>query len=567
MFKGHKKWIIPNRFFNICLILIFLLVSCGNSSEQNSLQLFTNGTIYIDDTKKVENLLVENGSVKAINVSAKQLENASIVDLNGSTAYPGFIDSHAHLMESGYFIYVGANLFGCNSSDAIAKVLADKVKSVPENGTILGAGFSLKNYDNWSMEDLAKIDAVTGNRPAFLGDMLGHNAIVNSAAINLTGLTTTSRVPAGGKMGIEDGRLTGMLRESAMTLPADKIFAKFDSRDIKEGTLLLLKRWASFGYTGAVDLMGGTGVRFMRPELFSEMEREGTLPLRINYCYTIFNLSDVDEAAIFSGNDTDMVRFLGCKIFVDGAFAAGQAWTSWENLQGNHGLQEIYTDDAGGQEKNLTRIVERVEEYGMNMHYHVQGDMAIRAVLDALDKVKAKRGNLRGIHTLIHLAFPDRELMERIKEFNGSVVATVQPAFWTVENDTAYYYGSHTDQAYPIKQLIDTGISVGMSTDFSVSPLEYSPATIVTGIAVTGAGNTEVHLPLSVKEVVHSFTVGSTATTSRNDTGVLHPGYKADLVVYDRDLYSMHADKFSKESPRVLATYIGGKQIYKAQEA
>ena len=76
--------------------------------------------------------------------------------------------------------------------------------------------------------------------------------------------------------------------------------------------------------------------------------------MRINYCYTIFNLSDVDDAAKYRGNDTDMVRFLGCKIFVDGAFAGGQAWTSWQNLQGNHGLQEIYTNDAGGPEKNLT---------------------------------------------------------------------------------------------------------------------------------------------------------------------------------------------------------------------
>jgi predicted amidohydrolase YtcJ len=548
----------------IILVLLFLWPFLGNAAEHDSVQLFTNGSIYIDKEKKVNNLLVVDGLVKAINVSVEQHKDASIIDLDGSAAYPGFIDSHVHLMETGYFFYVGANLIGCNDSNSMAKVLEDKVKSMPKNGTILGAGFSLRDYDNWSLEDLAEIDNVTGKRPAFFGDKLGHNAVINTAAMNLIGLTPATIVPIGGKMGVEDGKLTGMLRESAMTLPWNKMFAMFDGEDIKTGTLLLLKQWAFLGYTGAVDLMGATGVRFMRPELFYEMEKEGTLPLRVNYCYTIFNLSDVDDAAKYRGNDTDMVRFLGCKIFVDGAFAGGQAWTSWQNLQGGHGIPEIYTDDTSGPEKNLTRIVEKVEEYGMNMHYHVQGDLAIEAVLDALDNVKAEKGKLAGVHTLIHMAFPNDKQIERIKKFDGHVVTTVQPAFWSVENDTVYYYGEHNAQAYPIKKLIDSKIPVGISTDFSVSPPEYSPATMVISVAVTGGGDPETHLPLNVSEVVHGLTVGSTATTSRNDTGVLYPGYKADIVVYDQDLYSVPLDKFSKDNPKVLATYIAGRLMYQA---
>jgi len=137
--------------------------------------------------------------------------------------------------------------------------------------------------------------------------------------------------------------------------------------------------------------MGGPGARYDYPELFFELEKEGKLPLRVNYCYTIFNLSDVDQAAKYREHSTDLVRFLGCKIFVDGAFAGGQAWTSWKNKQEGYGLQEIYTDDIGGPELNLNRIIEKVEEYGMNMHYHTQGDRAIQAVLDALDKVNADK--------------------------------------------------------------------------------------------------------------------------------------------------------------------------------
>ena len=95
-------------FLSIILVLLFLWPFLGNAAEHDSVQLFTNGSIYIDEEKKVDNLLVVNGVVKAINVSAEQHKDASIIDLNGSAAYPGFIDSHVHLMETGYFFYVGS---------------------------------------------------------------------------------------------------------------------------------------------------------------------------------------------------------------------------------------------------------------------------------------------------------------------------------------------------------------------------------------------------------------------------------------------------------------------------
>ena len=554
-----------------------LLVSCATESRDTApagtkgqvkaasrgALLFTNGTIYVDAERKAKNLLVKDGVVAGLNVDPAKHTDAKVVDLKGAVAYPGFIDSHVHLMEAGYFLDVGLNLLGCASADDIAKKLAEKGKQA-KGRVLLGVGFSLRDYDKWSLADLAKVDRATGDRPAFLVDQLGHNAILNSAAIKLTGVTPATPVPLGGKMGIANGKLTGMFRESGMTVPANKILGMADNKDVKTGTLKLARHWASLGYTGIVDLMGGPGFRLMRPELFKELEKEGTLPLRINYCYTIFNLNDVDDAAKYRAKDTDQVRFLGCKIFVDGAYAGGQAWTSWVNRQGNHGLQEIYTNDVGGPQSNLNRIVAKVEAYGMNMHYHTQGDSAIGAVLDALDKVLAKKGKLRGIHTLIHLAFPTDKQIARIAKFNGHVVTTVQPAFWPVESDTVHYYGNRAKRVYPIRKLLDAGLSVGISTDFSVSPPQYAPPTVIMRVAATGGGHPKDHQPVSVKEVVHGLTVGSARTTARSDIGRLDVGYKADIVVYDRDLYSLAPEKFTKDTPKVLSTWVGGRKVHDA---
>jgi len=449
-----KKGLILVAIMGIICIGVLFVASQKQMVPDEDLTLFTNGTIYLDSYHKASNLLVKDGKIIALNVDRSLYPNAKIVDLAGAYAYPGFSDSHVHLMETGYVLKAGVNLIGCNNSDQIAEKLAEKAKTVPEGELILGVGFSLRNYDDWTLEDLAKIDNATGNRPTFLGDKLGHNAIINSVTIRLANLTPETEVPLGGKMGIENGQLTGMLRESALIVPWNKISEMFKPSDIKSGTSSMLNLWASMGYTSVVDLMGGPGARFMQPEIFQELEKEGNLPVRVNYCYTIFSLNDVDEAAKYMGNDTDRVRFVGAKIFVDGAYAGGQAWTSWTNEQEGHGLQEIYTNDSGGPELNLNRIVARAEEYGMNVHYHTQGDRAIDAVLDALDKVREEKGEIRANHTLIHLAFLNDEQIERIKSYNGHVVVTTQPGFWNVQSDSTYYYGERAAQAYPVKKMM-----------------------------------------------------------------------------------------------------------------
>jgi predicted amidohydrolase YtcJ len=458
-----------------------------SSIESDSVIIFTNGVIYINADKKVENLLVVKGSVADYNVNLSNYPGAKIIDLKGAVAYPGFNDSHVHLMETSPFIVLGIDMKNCLTSSDIINSLASNVSKIKDGELMIGVGFSLENYDNWSVDDLRKIDSITGNRLVFLGDKLGHNVIVNSATMNYCNVTSQSEVPMGGILGGKNtGKLTGMFRESAMTLVGNKIFQLINKDLIKNTSLQMFKTWASFGYTGIVDLMGAAAGRILHPEIAMELENEGKLPIRIHYCYTIFDLNEIDSAVKYKDINSDMVRFVGCKLFVDGAYAAGQAWTSWVNMKGNNGLYYVFPTDSFGIKYNLNRIVEKLEEKGLNCHYHIQGDQGIENLLNALDNVVAKKGRLDCKHTIIHSAFITKLQMQRIVNFKGAVVMTTQPGFWEVEDNLEYYYGEHFYTAYPVKDIIDEGITVGMSTDFTVSPISYCPASKVIGVAVTG---------------------------------------------------------------------------------
>ncbi len=551
----------------IAVFIIAVIITINDAYAGQRLKLFTNGSIYIDSQRRVDNLLIKDDTVQAYNVDASKFKNIEIIDLKGAALYPGFNDSHVHLVETGIFFLKGVDLGKASDAASIASMLAEKSRKLPEGEMILGVGFSLRNYDEWTLEDLAKIDAATPGRPAFLGDKLGHNCILNTMAMKQCGLDAGVKAPMGGKIIMQNGKLTGMFRESAMTLAGNKLFEKFDKGHLREGIIMMMNHWAALGYSAVVDLMGSAAGRCPGVEILRQLEIEGKLPVRVNFCYTFFNLDEIDGAVKYKGCDTPLVRFNGCKIFIDGAFAAGQAWTSWKNKQGNNGLYYVSTDDSYGREFNLNRIVARLEELGLNCHYHIQGDQGIENLLDALDKAAALNGgSLKCKHTIIHLAFPTHEQMLRIKNFGGRVVTTTQPGFWEVEDDTDYYYGERAALAYPIKELIDSGVSVGISTDFSVSPLDYAPPTVIMRSSATGGGPAGRHKPVSVKEIVHGFTAASAATTPYDDTGKLYAGYKADMVVYKCDLYTTPIEKFDKSNPEVLSTWVGGRKVYEASD-
>lgn len=527
------------------------------------MKIFTNGTIYINAKETVQNLLVgENGAVVAHNVQIKDYPAAEYIDLQQFTVYPGFIDSHCHVLECGFFLNAGINLSGCYNADDISKKIAEKIDGYADHDILLGLGYKLQNYDGWSLADLQKIDQVTKGRPCVLVDYTGHNTIINTAAIELVGLdAATFQVPMGGKFGVENGKLTGMFRESAMREPVDDMINRIHGGVIKEGAYIMLKKWAEMGYTGIVDLMGAPGFRILRPEVFQALEQEDRLPLRVNYCYTLFTLDEVDIAASLKGKDTDLVRYNGGKIFIDGAFAGGEAWTSWAHKNdGGYGLQQVQTDDSKGEQYNINRIVARAETLGLNMHYHTQGDRAIETVVVALEKVIAEIGQLKCIHTLAHVGFVRDDLLVRMKALGEHLILTVQPAFWELEAGADFYYGERFKESYALRKMIDCGLNLAVSTDFNVSPLPYAPPSMIMKVACTGGGHPEYFTPMIINEVIDGLGRGSAMVTGRGDTGTLCVGRKADMVVYAQDLNDLDPSTFADHPPQVVSTYINGEK-------
>lgn len=562
----------------LCVLVVTMVFGgcCGDDGAIHQETLFVNGDIYVDADNKVENLLVRDGIVAGHNVDPDDYPDASVVDLKGTAAYPGFNDSHVHLVSMAVaqsILAEGPALQEGGESprpEEFFEAIRIRCSQVPKGTPVMAHGFVLDDYNAWGLSDLAALDAASGtDHPVMMADQLGHSYIVNSAAMRISGLDVETVEPPGGHI-VRDpitGAPTGMLRETAGALVGNvAIFPLVPDEIVREPLVQLLDLWASMGYTSIVELMGGPMGRTMKPGLLRDLEREGQLPLRVSYAYTFTSLKDI-EGYKDAGADTDLVHFAGLKLFVDGAAGQGGAWTSWENqledTSQRHGLHAVLTEETEGfEEYDIFSIVDRSEELGLDVHYHVGGDLAIQAVLDALASTNGRNGRLNGRHTLYHLGFLTDPQIEEMRLLGEHVIAGIQPSLhWQHEwGNTERYYGPYAQGAYPYQKMFDAGIRLAFSSDFPSNTVQLSWPTEIMRAVLTGGEGLHPNT-ISMRDLIEGFTVGGFATTRQTDVGTLHVGFKADIVVFEKDLCHVPPDQLSQDSPRVLGTWVGGRRI------
>lgn len=68
-------------------------------------------------------MLVRNGVIQAFGTNPADVPNATGIDLNGSFVYPGFHDTHVHLVEAGYGFCSGCFLYGATDADTICNIV------------------------------------------------------------------------------------------------------------------------------------------------------------------------------------------------------------------------------------------------------------------------------------------------------------------------------------------------------------------------------------------------------------------------------------------------------------
>ena len=475
------------------------------------------------------------------------------VDLKGRVVMPGFIDVHAHLDSIGINLST-LDLRGVPSIEELKRRLRDYVKSV-KSRWVVGRGWDQELFRERRWPSRFDIDEVVSDRPVALVRVCGHAAVLNTKALELTGLLNSMDKDV---IRDETGNVTGVVVERALDRVEELIHDSYTLDDYRGFMINAMRYAASLGVT----TMGFVSVDLKSLNSLIMIERElGKLPIRVRAYLNPFDhgidvIELLRQLGIRAGFGSQYLRINGIKVIADGSLGARTAW-----------LSKPYNDDPGNSGRpnygfdELMSIVKRSNEAGLQLAIHGIGDKMIETILD----IYGRLGNVSmPRHRIEHASVLREDLVGRIRELG--VTLAVQPHFvitdwWVVDRvgvDRARY-------VYPFKTLIDNGIMLGFSTDAPVEPLNpwetvYAAVTRgrYEGIELLKYTEGEV---VSITEALHYYTYGSAYLLhEEHELGRLEPGYLADFIIIDKDPLSV-SDKELKDI-KVLETYVGGERIH-----
>ncbi|MBW2086404.1 MAG: amidohydrolase family protein, partial [Deltaproteobacteria bacterium] len=128
-------------------------------------------------------------------------EDTRVVDLEGRTVIPGFIETHNHM--SMYAVRLSHTDCGTPPNQEIEEVkarLKETAASLKPGEWVIGWG-----YDDTLITDnrhltRVDLDKACPENPAFVSHISGHLAYVNSRALEIAGLGPQTPQPAGGEI-------------------------------------------------------------------------------------------------------------------------------------------------------------------------------------------------------------------------------------------------------------------------------------------------------------------------------------------------------------------------------
>ena len=473
---------------------------------------------------------------------------------NGQVLMPGLIDAHGHVMGLGFQLIL-LDLSETRSLAEAQAAIAAYAAANPELPWIMGRGWNQEAWGLGRFPTAADLDAVVADRPVWLERVDGHAGWANNRAMQVAGITASTRAPTGGRIEIAAGRPSGVFIDTAMAL-IERHRPEPLPRDRDRALALAQQRLLSLGITAAADM----GTTIDDWQAFRRAGDNGTLNIRIiSYGAGIENM-----ALIAGGGPTpwlydDRLRMVGVKLVLDGALGSRGAW-----------LRAPYADAAGQTglpmmtASQLRNRMVRATMDGFQVAVHAIGDAANADLLSAIDDVGSSfPGDRRW--RVEHAQIVDVADIARFGS-NG-IIASMQPVHQTSDRLMAEVRlgPARLGGAYAWASITAAGGRLAFGSDFPVeSPDPF--AGLVTAFTRSDAdgepyGGWRVQEAVSRVAAIDGFTRSAAyAGFAEDRIGTLMPGMRADFILTDVD--PTLATPAALRAARVAETWVGGRAVW-----
>ncbi|SEI55765.1 hypothetical protein SAMN04487917_101867 [Arthrobacter sp. yr096] len=355
--------------------------------------------------------------------------NTTVIDAAGGAVIPGINDAHLHFVSAAMAAHGYVRVDPAAAPDWAAVV--DVVNAAPagEDGWVRAHGW-----------DEAILGTASGNlldcrpgAPLVAFDSTGHQLLANREALRRAGITAETPDVDGGVVARNaDGSPTGLLQDGAMEL-LSRAMPPVPASTLRPALMNFQQELHALGITSLTDpglgpasagLMDGAGSTAAL-ELLGDLAAADKLTLRINVLMLFAGTGGANARAVADGLssglgecfadrgiDPQQLRIAGVKVFADGIPRSGTAWMSEPYGKAcTHGSLVIQGASDEERVKELNKILELINDAGLQAGVHATGDAATAVAVQAMIAASKNAGGAGKRHYVIHGAFSDADTL------------------------------------------------------------------------------------------------------------------------------------------------------------
>jgi predicted amidohydrolase YtcJ len=494
-------------------------------SDSDPVTLLVNGRVHSPGQPDATAMAVRDGVVAWLgsdDVGRSLFPGADVEDLDGGFVAPGFVDSHIHLTATGLTL-CGLDLRPARSRAQCMQMVADYAGAHPGQ-PVWGHGWDEASWpDENTAPSTGDLDAVLGDRAAYLARVDVHSAL---ASTGLRQLVTQLSAAAGFSA---ERPLVGDAHHLVRAVARDLLTAE----QLADARAAALEAVAALGIVAVHECAG--------PEIGGI---DDWLQLRaLDHGVEVIGywgepVSTPAHARALM--DATGARGLAGDLFVDGALGSHTAWLHEPYADAAEHTGTCYLDPDA-----VEAHVRACTEAEVTAGFHVIGDAAVSAAVDAFERVVAELGPVavaRCGHRLEHVEMVSADQAAKLGQWG--VIASVQPNFDALWGGADGMYAQRLgaqrgSRLNPFALLASQGVPLALGSDAPVTGLDP-------WVSVRAA--VHHHTPGSAVSARAAFAAATrggwrAAGVGDGKTGTLVPGAPASYAVWDAGTLDVDAPR------------------------
>ena len=532
----------------LLLLLLILLSSCSEKADL----IVHNANIYNLNSSldKTSSFAVKDG--KFIYVGNDEIlskySSTNIINAQGLPIYPGFIDSHAHFFDLGYYL----NQVDLKNTNSLKEVIERVISFDSENKSefLIGRGWDQNDWINKEFPDNLLLNKEFPDKAVVLRRIDGHAYLVNDFALELAGIDNLTDVE-GGEFIKKNGKLTGVLIDNAMRLIDEIIPEPTEEQSVKA-----LLSAQDLAFENGLTTISDAGLTKSQIDLIDELQNDGILKIRI-YAM-IENEPKTLQYYLDSGPyKTDRLNVRSVKVYADGALGSRGALmiNDYSDRKGFKGIIRTPID-------SIQNLAFKLAGTGFQMNTHAIGDDANRIVIkayrDALFDYRDPRWRIEHAQVVSEDDF---------EFFNSKIIPSVQPTHATSD---MYWLNDRigperAKNAYAYKKLLEKSGVIAFGTDFPVEDISpimtFYSAVARKDLSGYPEGGFQIENALGRIDAILAMTIsGAYANFEEEEKGSIEIGKFADFIILDNDL--IESDENRIPYTNIVATFLNGELVF-----